>query len=84
MADSSGLSGANAASSASECDCSRVYTKRSRENTKDEKKAMKKARKRRKYKMKVKDLKAELEGEKKLKESAERSSVKHAGMSRTY
>lgn len=65
----------------SEC---REYTKISRENTAEEKKAMKKARKRRKRKKKVKELMAEIDSEKKLKESAVRSRVKYSGMARTY
>lgn len=60
------------------------YKKRSRENTEQEKKAMKRARKKRKRSMKLKELKAEVDIQKNLKESAVRSHIKYVGMSRTY
>ena len=64
-----------------ECYCNGNYRKRSRENTVEEKRAMKKARKKRRCKKVVEELKAECE---KLKQTAVRSNMKYAGMSRTY
>lgn len=62
-------------------ECSVKYRKRSRENTVEEKRAMKKARKKRLRRKKIEEMKAECDM---VKESAVRSHLKYAGMSRTY